>query len=139
MRPSNHAVIVPFPQPRIEIAWKPCSGCVIVVYFCAFEYQMCTTTLFGLRWHFERVKQNTAAYSMRQRHQLTQTLTNCKPGPLSSCGAVRLPHKDCSISVPFYGQCIGTMWQPWGSCARAIRLSQEPTVILPFICSKMTI
>ena len=41
-------------------------------------------------------------------------------------------HDDCSISVPFYGHCTGTLRQPCHSREGAVRLSQEPTVIVRF-------
>ena len=42
---------------------------------------------------------------------------------------MRLPHDDCSISVPFYVHCTGTVRY----LAGAVRLSQEPTVIVRFL------
>ena len=52
--------------------------------------------------------------------------------------AVRYPHDDCSISVPFYGHCTGIVRGPCDSCAGAVRSSQEPTVIMRFFGSKTT-
>ena len=43
---------------------------------------------------------------------------------------MRLPHDDCSISVPFYGHSTGTVMRPCDSRAGAVRSSQEPTVIV---------
>ena len=51
---------------------------------------------------------------------------------------MRLPHDDCSISVPFYGHCTGSVRRPYDSRAGAVRSSQEPKVIVRFFCSKTT-
>ena len=48
-----------------------------------------------------------------------------------------LPHDDCSISVPFYRHCTGTVQQPWDSRVGAMRSSQEPSHCAIF-CSKTT-
>ena len=56
-------------------------------------------------------------YSIRQRLQLTQTLTHCKAAARSWCGCREIvePSDDCSISVPFYRHCTGTVRQPCDS------------------------
>ena len=51
---------------------------------------------------------------------------------------MRSPHDDCSISVPFYGHCTGTVRRPWDSRAGAVRSSQEATVIVRFFVPKTT-
>ena len=105
------AEIVLSPHPCIEkrkdIARHPCGfrteavqrsygGCVILMYFWKFVYQTCTTTHFYLRWHFKRVKQNTAYL-----RQLTQTLTHRKPAqfPYHFTGTARAPCGNLVIAV----------------------------------------
>ena len=77
--------------------------------------------------HFKRVKQK---YSIRQRHQLTQKCQIIWRSHDHRAVAVRLPHDNCSISVPFYGHCTGIVRRPCDSRAGALRSSQEPTVIV---------
>ena len=74
-------------------------------------------------------------YSIRQTHQLTQTMTHCKVAARPVCGRSAMPHDDCPISVPFYGHGKGTCRRPCDSRAGTVRSSQEPTVIVRFLCS----
>ena len=76
----------------------------MIVYFWAFVYQKCTTTHLYSRWHLKCVKQNTASETAADPNIDTSRQSHCH-------GAVaeRLPHDDCSISVTFYGHCMGKM------------------------------
>ena len=91
---GHHAVSTAMHRNRTDIARHPCcflteaaqrsySGCMIVVYFWAYVYQMCTTTLFFIKMTLQTCK---TKYSMRQRHQLTQTMAHRKAAACSWCG-----------------------------------------------------
>jgi len=47
--------------------------------------------------------------------------------------AVGLTQDDCAISVGFHGYCTGTVRQPCGDCARAVRMSHDSTIAVRFV------
>ena len=58
---------------------------------------------------------------------------------VSGVVSVGLPQDNCFISVRFYGHCTGTVRQLCDSSTGAVRLSQEPTIIVLFYLAQMTI
>jgi len=51
--------------------------------------------------------------------------------------AVGLTQDDCAISVRFHGYCTGTVQQPCGNCARAVRMSHDSTIAVRFVFDSM--
>ena len=128
----DHTVIVPSLQRHIEITRISQGACSVIVPWlcdrCVFSV-ICVPNVYNYPFLIEMALQTCKTkYSMRQRHQLSQTLTHRKQADGHGAVAVRLPHDVCSIYGSFYGHCTGTVLQPCDSCAGAVRLSQEPTV-----------
>jgi len=51
--------------------------------------------------------------------------------------AVGLTQDDCAISVRFHGYCTGTVQQPCGNCARAVRMPHDSTIAVRFVFDSM--